>query len=89
MEFSAHSYRHRTRPCDMGRVTANRLLRAAFPNMRVEERRARAALYTGRTEKTVQNWMDGVHDMKLGDAAMLFPLIAAEKLLKILYHSKD
>lgn len=89
MEFSVNSYRAQHSSSELGRRTANRLLNAAFPNMRVDERRERAARYTGRTEKTVQNWMDGVHDMKLGDAASLVPLIAAETLLRILYQGKD
>lgn len=87
MEFLANSSsrtaRRRVKQRDRNR--AEELLRAAFPGLRKSELVTRAARYTGRSEKTVLNWLEHVHDMKLDDAATLLPLIAFEKALQILY----
>ena len=83
MEFPANSIRPRA-SSDLHRRIAPALLRAAFPNTRSGELMARAARYMGRSEKTIQNWLDGTHDMKLEDAASLLPLIGLEAFIKII-----
>ena len=88
MEFPANSIR-RARPARDERKLARELLRAAFPGARGGELVERAARYTGRCPKTIQNWLDGTHDMKLEEAAGLVPLIAVERVLQLLYPSKD
>ncbi len=86
MEFLANSLiRSRRRLKQGDRNRAEELLRAAFPGLRKGELVRRAARYTGRSEKTILNWLEDVHDMKLDDAAALLPLIAFEKALQILY----
>jgi len=89
MEFPARSLRRPAEPAsDLGRRAAAALLKAAFPKFRGQELVTRASNYTGRSEKTVRNWLDGTHDMKLGDAMSLVPLIGVETVLKILYGQK-
>lgn len=88
MEFLANSNR-RVRSSRGERKLARELLRAAFPGARGGDLIDRAARYTGRCPKTIQNWLDGTHDMKLEEAAGLVPLIAVERVLQLLYPSKD
>lgn len=88
MEFPANSMPakpRRSEPAsDLGRRAAKILLRAAFTGARGGDLEERAARYTGRSEKTVRNWLDGTHEMKLGDALSLVPLVGVETVLRII-----
>lgn len=88
MEFPARSIRRAEPSSDLGKRAAAALLKAAFPGARCGDLTLRASRYTGRSEKTIRNWLDGTHDMKLGDALSLLPLIGAETALKIIYGQK-
>ena len=69
---------------EIGKRAAGELIRAAYPALRGEERIKRVARWTGRSEKTVRNWLDGTHEMKLGDALSLRALVGVELFLRII-----
>lgn len=94
VKFPSENHRRLVRPAprrvprgldvDVGRRAMVRLLWAAFPGQSENEVADRASMYLGVSDRTVRNWLSGIHEPRLGHAVRLVGLVGWEAFIGLI-----